>query len=421
MSQGWSTAEACRAALLTAAATVMTAAMSVAAASPAVKQVVKIPATPTSIISTTKRMISYRNQSHSWQTRDGAIHLMVNTGTVTGGSGMMLYSSFDQGSTWTPMFSLPQTDASSTSDGMLGTAAANSNVLQLVYSTTNTGGIMYLTATYSAASKSWTPSTPQSVFSARAQLAAIPALSVDAQGNLWCGYTVEPLSTQLYQIEMSYLLVGAKAWKNSGVIVGNVDDSAQHAARPVPFAGGVGMIYQTDDSLYWAYRLSSWPLNQAWTSTLLFVGLPPAGSDPYGTHFNAATDAENNILVAFAGPTSLQYMKYTNSSSTWSAVQQLAPSTEDVTYMKICLADGNVLLMANDETSIDVFQSTDDGDTFQLTQALVHPPAAPSSGLVYSNPRVECPTYSLNPVPTWQQYYGTTDQYLYYFAVPVVN
>jgi hypothetical protein len=384
-------------------------------------QATRIESRTTGITSTTKRMISYRDQQHSWQTSDGAIHLMVNEGTVPANDSLTLYSSFDAGATWVPMFSLPHTNGFSTSDGMLTSTGPDSALLQLVYGTAqNTGNIVYATATYNSATQSWTLTSTQTAFSSNAITGSDPAFDVDSVGNLWCGFTAQNLATGDYQIEMLFRAANTTEWIKTGLIFGSTDTSTQHAARPVPFSNGIGMIYQSDQTMYWAYRLSDWATDAPWVSSELYAGLPPEQADPYDTHFSVVADAAQNLFLAFAGNSQLQYMKYTSSTGSWGPAQALTTTKASAAYMKAIVAGGNVILMTNDMSSVEVFQSTDDGDTFKLTQVLVHPAPPKGSPLNYGNPRIEAPSYPLSPIPVWQQFYYGSTQGLLYFEVPVL-
>ena len=383
-------------------------------------QAIQIESSTTSMTSTTKRMVSYRNQQHSWQTSDGAIHLMVNQGTVPADNSLTLYSSFDGGVTWTPMFTLANTNSYSTSDGIIQNSGTGA-VLQLVYgSDPATGYIMYATATYNSAAQSWTLSTPQTAFAAPLYVGSNPAFSVDSGGNLWCEFTAENRKTLQYEVEMLYQAANTTTWTNTGLVFGGIDGSTQHAGRPVPLNNGVGMIYQVDQTMYWAYRLSGAPISTPWTTSVLYVGLPPQSSDPYDTHFAVAADASDNLFLAFQGTAQLQYMKYSSSTSSWGPVEALASASPTATYMQVTIAGGNVVLFVNYKSSIQVFQSTDDGNTFTLTQALVHPTPPPGSTLDYNNPRVEAPVNASSPIPTWQQFFNGPTQGLMFFQVPVV-
>jgi hypothetical protein len=391
------------------------------AGAPARAAAASIPAVPTDLVSTTKRMVSYRNQQHSWQTSDGAIHLMVNIGNTPNAESLVLYSSFDSGATWTPDFTLPNTNGFSTSDGIL-TSTGTGAQLQIMYGTQPpNGAIMYAVAQYTAATQSWTVSAPQVAYAASRQMASMPAFVADSAGNLWCGFTLEDLSTQLYSIGMAYQAAGQQQWTNTGLEFGPVDTTTEHGARPVPLAGGVGMLYQVDTTLYWAYHLNGEPIGAAWTTATLYTGMPPVATDPYGTHFSVAVDSDDNLYLAFAGGNAaLQFARYGSTLAEWSPVRQLNSASSSSGYVEVTLAGGNVIVMTNYETSIQVFQSTDRGQTFTATQMLRHDTPPPGSDLDYQNPRVEAPANATSPIPVWQQFVqGSTDGLLF-FSVPVV-
>jgi hypothetical protein len=384
---------------------------------------VDISSTTTSMTSTTKRMVSYRNQRHSWQTADGAIHLMVNVGTLPSKESLTLYSSFDGGVTWTAQFALADTDGFSTSDGALTNTGAGHAVLQLAYgTTTGSGEIRFVSAAYDGATQAWTVGTPEVAYAERGQLASMPAFAADSDGNLWCGFTLEDRGTQLYNLQLLYQAAGSGRWTNTGLVFGGTDTSTQHAARPILIDGGIGMVYQADATMYWAYRVSGAPVDSPWNSSELYAGLPPSAADPYDTHFSVDADASNNLFLAFAGANGvLDYLRYTASSATWGPVETLTPSSASSAYMQVVVADGNVVLLTNAGSSIDVFQSTDDGLTFTLTQQLVHPTPPKGSPLDYQNPRVEAPAIATSPIPVWQQFFYGSTQGLMFFPVPVIG
>ena len=105
-------------------------------------------------------------------------------------------------------------------------------------------------------------------------MATNPAFAVDSAGNLWCGFTAETTATLEYQQDMIYLAAGAQKWVNTGLIFGQVDNTTQHSARPVAYAWGIGVIYQDEITLYWAYRLNSFAFNAPCVSTTRYATSP---------------------------------------------------------------------------------------------------------------------------------------------------
>lgn len=382
----------------------------------------QIQGTVTSMNSSVKRMISYRDQNHSWQTADGAIHLVINLGNEPVGKGLALYSSFDNGTTWKQMLTFAYTDGSSTDDGVL-TPTSNGATLQLVYSTSpNPGAIKFATLSYSSSGQSWSLTSTQTAFKSPGIIASNPAFGSDSAGNLWCGFTEENPTTLLYWEEMIYQPAGQQQWFDSGTILGAADNTTQHSARPVPIPGGIGVLYEVDEALYWAYWLNGSPFNAPWTTTLLYPNLPPANTDPFDTHYSVVADANDNLYLAFVGaPANLLFTVYSSSAGTWGPIETVESSASSPAYPEISLIGSTLMLMANYETSVEVLQSTNGGQSFTPTAFLTHAPAQSGSGITYGKPRVETPRYPIPPVPTWQQFVDGTTEELLFFQVPLTN
>jgi hypothetical protein len=402
------------------------------AQSPKKNAVIQIPATVLSIQGSVKRMISYRDQNHAWQSSDNAIHLVVNLGSTPAGNGLALYSSFDNGNTWTQMFTLPQTDGASTDDGVL-TPTATGATLQLVYNTSpNIGTIVYATANYDSSSNTWSAPITQTAFASPGIVASNPAFAADDVGNLWCAFTEENSAALQYQEELIYQAAGTQQWVDSGLILGTVDNTTQHSARPVPYTGGVGVIYEDENTLYWAYRLDSFAFTDPWVTTPVYVGLPPESSDPYDSHFSVVADSSNNLYLAFvSAPANLSFTAFTSSTNTWLAPETLASSTSSPAYPQVSIETdtetgaATLMLLANYETSVKVMQATTFSPSakppFITTQILTHTPAQSGSGISYGKPRVEAPRYSNSPMPVFQQFVNGTTEELMFFSVPVLN
>lgn len=386
----------------------------------AVAAAVPIYPTTANITSTADRMISYRNQQHSWQTSDGAVHIMVNLGSQPTGDSLALYSSFDGGVTWNQMFTLAGTDEFSTSDGTLATIGTTANLL-LVYGTAQaTGTILYASASYNPAAQTWTLGTPQTVFADSTMAGSNPAFGSDAAGNFWCGFTAQDLTTLQYQEDLVYRAPKSTQWTNTGLVFGS-GSNLQHSARPVPYKNGMAMIYESGTTMYWAYRLNTWPLTQAWTTSVMFTGLPPYSQDPYGTHYSVVADAANNLHLTLIANQQLLYMRYLTSTGKWGPVRALTTTAINAAYSQATIAGSNVMLFVNNQQSIEVLQSTDNGNTFTITQSLLHTTPPPGSSLYYGNPRIETPSYATSPVPAWQQFVNGPIQGLLFFEVPVIK
>jgi len=104
--------------------------------------------------SSTTYMASHRMQRHSVITSDGAIHIIVNTGTPSSYNGsaqtgtLQLYSSSDHGTTWVNTYTFPGTETSqqpgnytvSTDDVALRTDRAGNQFLDVAYDQETAGG-----------------------------------------------------------------------------------------------------------------------------------------------------------------------------------------------------------------------------------------------------------------------------------------
>jgi hypothetical protein len=372
-----------------------------------------------SFTSSADRMISYRNQQHSWQTSDGGLHIMINLGTVSSGASLGVFSSFDGGNTWQQTMSFPNTDQYSTSDGALSTTNGVEQ-LQLAYATAETTGqIIFVTATYDSATQSWTQGAPQTVFAATGYVGSNPAFSVDGTGTVWCGFIAQQTTTTKYSIQMAYLPAQASTWSTTGLVFGAVDGNKQKSVRPVPYPGGAAMVYQDDENMYFAYRENAWTPGTPWTTALLFTNLPPPSQDPYDTHYSVIADANLNLYMAFIGAgQQLYFSSYSSGVGTWSAPVELLKKPVQAAYPEVTISDGNVVVLVNDLNSVVVFQSNDEGQTFYPVQALLHPPV--TTGYDYNNPRIEVPKPATNPMPVWQQFVYGTAQELILFSVPAI-
>jgi hypothetical protein len=364
-------------------------------------------------------MISYRHQEHSWQTSDGAIHLMINRGNQSTGDALALYSSFDGGVSYKLMFTLAATDLNSTSDGNL-----SGNYLLLTYmSSTNLGSIMFAVAWYDTASQSWTLNRNETVYTQTGITALNPTIGVDSYGNYWCGFVTQVTATGYYNIQMAYRDATAAGWTMTSLYFGASDNtSLQRSARLVPFTNGVGMIYTVHQTYYWAYRLSGTPLNQAWTTSTLWVGPAPTQPNPYESHFSVTSDTSNNLYWTFADSGILYFARYIANQQSWGTVRQMTQNIS-ATYPQVSISGSTLLLIVNNSASGMVMISTDAGKTFNVSYILSHTTPPAGSTISFANPRFEAPSRPLGPfIPTWEQYVDNassgTIEYLLYFQTP---
>jgi hypothetical protein len=375
---------------------------------------VPIPPTLLPIESTADRMISYRHQEHMWQTSDGATHVLVNVGDDSPGASLVLYSTFDSGLTWQPMFSVTGSEYYSTSDGRIV-----NDMLGIVFGTA-AGNVAYAAYRYNATASTWTPVLGEIVFSQEGQWAFNPAFALDSSGAIWCAFVVRNESTSQTNIRMMVRPNnGMGVWQNTGLTFGPTDAlQVERSARPVPTSNGVGMIYTVHDTMYWSTRIDGAAVTAPWNTSTLFAAPPPYNADPYASHFSVVADLQKNLHVAAVDNGRLIYIRYVNSSKTWQAPRALTSGDVRATYPQISYSGGAIIIASNVSNSAGVLQSTDKGTTWAYTHLLEHPAAA--EGEDYNNPRIEMPGYSASPIPVMQQYQVGERFELMLFPVPVL-
>jgi hypothetical protein len=369
---------------------------------------VQIAGSPTTLVGSDERMISYRNQQHMWQTSDGLTHLIVNRGITRDGTSLVLQSTID-GVHWTQMATLPDTNLSSSSDSLL-----SGDDLQVTYSGAM-GEIAYATYHYDSASRTWSSVAKETVYAAPGVVGLTPALTQDANGRVWLAFTAWDLTTLEFRIKMMYKDSGASPWVDTGFTFGTPDSvSNERSARPVVIANGIGLVYTVHQNIYWAWRLNKWPLTAEWPRSLIYPNQAP-DTDPYGTHYSATTDAQGNVHLVSVDGGRLVYSRYLNSTQAWTT----RIMTDDIaaTYPKVVVSGPTLMVVTNSESWLRVFESTDGGTSFVNTHLLTHP--APTGKEDYSRPRVELPAHpQVNPVMVLQQYVDGVMQRAMEFEVP---
>lgn len=389
-------------------------ALMVAMAGPALGAVESIPAAPTTLTSTSTRMISYRHQQHMWQTPDGATHLLINRGVQVPGGALQLQSTFDGGATWSSGPSLPQTNGLNVSDGQL-----SGNDLYVAYANANNQIMMGLLR-YDPALKTWSLLRNQSVAVQSGVVYSNPAIGFDRAGNLYVTYVAQDSATLVYSLRMSVRAAGQLAWTELPQVFGSSDaESAQRSGRPVLTPDGIGMVFTVHDGMYWAQRQDGWSLDTPWSLSTIYMTPPPSDPDPYASHFSVVRDTAGNVHMATVDKGRVLYARYLAATQAWETPRQVA-SPMGAGWVQLTIAGDNLVLMANMLSMVRVYQSGNAGNSFIATHMLTHPLAPDGSGLDYGAPRMETPSVSTSPIPTVQQYIEGQTQKLMFFAVPVV-
>jgi len=373
-------------------------------------------ATATDLTGAAERMISYRHQEHMWQTADGALHLVYNRGALQPGPGLVLFSSFDGGSTWSFMLNFANTDDESTADGVL-----QGDDLSLVYPTAD-GSIAFAELHYNSVVRSWSFTSAATAFSSSQWVALNPALGVDSTGTIWCAFVVRERTNwrKDTNIRMVNRVSGGPFWTDTGLVFGPTDDqSVERSARPVRTANGMGMVYSVRGSTFWATRANGMPDNVPWTVSTIYVS-PYATSpkfDPYASHFSVATDDSNTIHMVLADNFQVLYFRHSGAGP-WTPAVMLDTGGKKAGYPQIGVVNGKLAvafsLHQGDKGLLLV--SADGGVTFPTAAQLAHPAA--SGGVTYGTARVETPTRTTGVLTVLQQYEDNGLQRLMLFTVP---
>jgi hypothetical protein len=368
----------------------------------------QIVGTPTTLNSTAERMISYRCQSHSWQTADGATHVMINRGPGPSGDSLMLYSTFDGGATWVSSeVTLPGSNGSTTADGYL-----EGNRLHMTYDV-GTGRIQYAELNYDPDSRTWVLGVRNTVYDSNMAVALTPALAVDALGRQWLTFTNQDKGTGNYSIKLMRRAVTDQTWHDTGFVFGDVDNNSnERSGRPIATSRGIGVVFTVHADTYWAERRNTWPLDAQWPQALIST---KAGrmNDPYGTHFSIVADSKFNMHLLSVDAGQVIYSRYLVAENKWTT--RTLTQKIRATYLQATMVEDKLTVVTNNYTNLSVYQSNDGGDTFARTHDLTHD--APTGQISYDRPRVETPAYSTNPIPVLQQYADGKIQHALFFSV----
>jgi hypothetical protein len=421
--------------------------------------------------SMTMFMASHRFQRHSVVTSDGAIHIVVNkgiNGTMYTGA-LQIYTSIDNGTTWTKTHEFPGTSTYQTSTGAVSTddvylvtatgeGGTQYQYLEVAYdrdaASGDEAGLLYTELLYqSSPSPSWTTITgyPQVVAQSDTTTYQQPAFARDANGDIWLA-DLELTSTAglgTGQIMVYERVTGT--W-STGITITNPTSYIEHAPRPVyvpsTTTADIGLIFQSDNCLYWvtikgttvsspAQELSSYsngtennmqptcnmPTSQnLWNDTAASVATNPLTGDQY-LGFVIQYPSGMSTTAVYA-------LTFEASTATWltSSGQLLTgnQSPASSVYVKSTLQEvtvggtatyPNAYMFINDAPGLD-FSSSQTLPTVSTTSYAfvdyLDPNPNPTNPTSFSNPRIEAPEYIpyygalLSTVPVWEQYTSNT-------------
>lgn len=368
----------------------------------------------TDIRSTSEGMISFRQQEHMWVTSDGALHVVVKA-QGTDQTQQFLFSSYDDGATWQESLSLPDTDGRSTADGLL-----LDDTLLIAYSTAD-DGIAQAQLTYNPIEQQWQLVESHLVYHNSDLIASIPTLTVDNQGHLLSAFVTADEANQDYVLEVYYSLDTGENWQPLMTAIAPVNETERLSAKLVTLDDGVGMLYAQEDTLTWAYRADGSPANAPWEQTVILNYSDPLPRDSRGSHFSVVVDDLGNIHVATNDDRNLVYIRFNAQTQTWEAPRALT-EPRSATYMQLSLGEDNRLFAIYDVGGyVEVLESQDSGNTFELINSLLYDPAEDFDRL--GNTRIETPTYIGDTLPVLRQVSDAADisQALVYYGLDVSN
>lgn len=350
-------------------------------------------------------MISSRFQEHSWITDDGIIHVLPNTGELT------LYTNVNGGDSWDSSVVLPNSDSTSTSDGVL-----IGDQLYVAYST-DFGSIAFSELSYSDSDASWQLEATIDVARDRSMIYERPSVAKSDDGTLFVSYTATNRLTGDVSLMVSYSIDGGTSWIQAPRAIPSSTGDGAISGEVIVTDRGVGLLYKDGMTLKWAEFAYPDSTGSRFTNQVL-IELGDDQRDPNATHFSSVTDPEGNIHVATNnGDGQVVYLRYDSGSNAWSEPEEIV-NYRSGDYMQMSIADDGTLYITYNariglNTVAEVSSSSDGGETWSVVARLSQDEVEQSG-----NVRVETPGYIDDRLPVFQQVQSSRDeQSLVYYEV----
>jgi hypothetical protein len=351
--------------------------------------------TPTNLQSNNERIISYRHQERMWQTTDGALHLVINRGTLDGG-GLALFSSFDGGRQWVLAMPFASTGHESTVDGEL-----RGTLLSLVIGEA-AGTIRHQVLQYDTTTRIWMSRTSEPAV-VSAELHAInPTAITDRQGIVWCAFLARDRASGNHSLRLARRSLDG-TWSLASDVLGGSGRSKARSARPMLTPEGVGIAFRVRNVLWWASRIDGAGLSASWDQRQINVDTAePDLNDPFASHFSAVTDDSQAIHLVLVDDGNVLYFRRDPVLGSWSAPRAIDDPRRSV-YVKIGWNGSKIVVsIPTNAGSGVVLTSVDGGSSFVEEHSLVVPP--PTAGITYEFSRHEMPSRWSGALPILQQY-----------------
>lgn len=304
---------------------------------------------PTGIESDADAFVSMRYMRHLWIAPDGAQVAVVQQG---GTVGLGLYSSFDDGESWTWELDIPSRPTF-VSDGVM----LDDGSLVLVTSHPNTGTIddvESIRIDYDPGAQQWfvDPLGPSTVYDSRdAARATRASLAIDSNGVLWSAFRLQAATTGNFRIRLFFSPDLGQTWHDSGVLLGAANRWAEKSGKVIATGSGIGVVVHDlagpanapVRSKRWAFREDTDPFDTA-MPTELVAQMALSTGDPYGSHWSVAADASGNIHLSYQDDT-ITYVRWDGLSQTWSAPRSLASVVGSYNSLTV-VGNGDVYVFA---------------------------------------------------------------------------
>jgi hypothetical protein len=274
-----------------------------------------------------------------------------------------------------------------------------------------TSDVRFAQLHYDSSQHAWSLVKSEVVFAASGTLASTPAMIVDKAGRRWVTVSVYDGST--YAIKLFVKESDSASWQDTGQVFAQDNQPAptsatpDRSARPVITRTGVGLIFTLHKKTYWTQRVNRWPLDHAWTRPRLVYEKQGDDTDPYGTHYSAVVDSNYNIHLVSVDNHRLVYSRMLNATQAWVTKTVQSGSDQDpaTAYVQAVMLGGKLVVVANAGTNLEVYVSSNLGNSFVRTQELTHDAVASPDGNDpdYTRPRVEVASNPVSPLMVLQQ------------------
>jgi hypothetical protein len=394
---------------------------------------------------------------------DGSYFIIENTGA--NGSALQLFASYNQGATWTSVFTFPNTVGGvsstngtvSTDDVIVGTTLGNTTELLVAYDQdpvsggTNIPKLIFTVLNYNKSTHVWAEKNgfPQAVASSPTSctLYQEPSIGVDSNANLWVASVNKPLISGciIENLHVYYSVLGSGSWTDTSLPFANGTPAAcpgtgtgtypNHAGQLVHISstiGTIGFLYQNGLCLFWQTIAESGTPPSATFTEGYTTGQPIGTSLPtdqkrdQDTAYSVVTDHNGNLYVGYAtgdssgNATGVYTTTFVGSSDTWTTPVELTGASNasgaayvkatyltesSASYVLMVVNSGDTLLTSDPPEDLTVYYAPDVAGglgTYTQKYTLQIPEVVPS-GVNFNNPRIEQPAYIIT-----SQLLGTT-------------